>query len=81
VGLKQVSKGVSWRGTGTPLSCYRSSSIVGDERFGVCDGAHGAFVMKKSQRPRPSLRDRTGHPPKPKIAVWGPGFSFVARSC
>jgi hypothetical protein len=50
--------------TGTPLSCHRSISIVADGRLEVCDGAHWAFVMKKSQRPRPSLRDRTGHPPK-----------------
>jgi hypothetical protein len=49
--------------TGTPLSCHRSISIVADGRLEVCDGAHWAFVMKKSQRPRPSLRDRTGHPP------------------
>jgi len=47
---------------GTPRACYRSISIVSDGRLGVCDGAHWAFVMKKSQRPRPSLRDRTGHP-------------------
>jgi hypothetical protein len=25
----------------------------------VCDGEHRAFVMKKNQRPRPSLRGRT----------------------
>jgi hypothetical protein len=42
---------------------HRSISIVADERLDVCDGAHWAFVMKKSQRPRPSPRDRTGHPP------------------
>ena len=42
---------------------HRSISIVADERLDVCDGAHWAFVMKKRQRPRPSLRDRTGHPP------------------
>src|SRR5271166_5985599 len=41
---------------------HRSISIVDDGRLEVCDGAHWAFVMKKSQRPRPSLRDRTGHP-------------------
>jgi hypothetical protein len=36
-------------------------SIVADGQLGVCDGAHGVFVMKKSQRPRPSLRDRRGN--------------------
>ena len=48
--------------TGTPRPCYRSISIVAAGRLEVCDGAHWAFVMKKSQRPRPSLRDRTGQP-------------------
>jgi hypothetical protein len=48
---------------GTPQCCHRSISIVADGRLDVCDGAHWAFVMKKSQRPPPSLRDRTCHPP------------------
>ncbi len=32
-------------------------SIVADGRLDVCDGAHWAFVMKKSQTPRLSDRD------------------------
>ncbi len=37
--------------TDTPRACYRSISIVADERLEVCDGAHWAFVMKKSKAP------------------------------
>jgi len=29
---------------GTPLSCYRSVSIVADGRVDVCDGDHWGFV-------------------------------------
>jgi hypothetical protein len=52
VGLGQVS---SVLGTDTPRTCHRSISIVGDERFGVCDCAHWAFVMKGSGRVPPRL--------------------------
>jgi hypothetical protein len=45
----------------TSALAYRSISIVADGRLEVCDGAHCAFVMKKS-RPRPSGA-WTGHPP------------------
>ena len=66
--------------TGTPRACYRSISIVSDGRLGVCDGAHWAFVMKKSQRPRPSLRDRTGHPrPRGIVVAWVGQFTGALR--
>jgi hypothetical protein len=52
-------------------------SMVADGQLEVCDGAYRIFVMKKSQRPRPSLRDRTAHPPAvsniPFLHCGGPG--------
>jgi hypothetical protein len=41
----------------------RVDSIVANGHLEVCDGAYRIFVKKKSQRPAPSLRDRTGHSP------------------
>ena len=67
--------------TGTPRACYKSISIVSDGRLGVCDGAHWAFVMKKSevfsgyferlqQRARPSGA-WTGHAPDFQMMMVG----------
>jgi len=61
--------------TGTPLSCHRSITIVADGRLEVCDGAHWAFVMKKSQRIRPSEAWTATRP-----QVHNSGSNFAASS-
>ena len=83
-----ASKAVSGDGRTSALT-HRSIPIVADGRFDVCDDAHWAFVMKEDQRPRPSLRDRTGHPPQincdeksPRSgAVRTPTHSQTTRMC
>ena len=65
--------------TGTPRPCYRSISIVADGRLDVCDGAHWAFVMKKSQRSRPRgvkarspwCSQSSAHPSRKAREGWG----------
>jgi hypothetical protein len=59
VGLGQL-RGPSWL-TGTPRPYHRSITIVADGRFGVCDGARWAFVMKEAKGP--ALRFAIGGPP------------------
>ena len=43
-GTGAASRVILFHGTARP--CHRSISIVADGRRDVCDGAHGAFVMK-----------------------------------
>src|ERR1017187_6715364 len=70
-GAGQVSRGVLV--TGTPRPCYRSISIVADGRLEVCDGAHGAFVMKERGGIFGVLREIAASPGPPKRSLdWPP---------
>jgi hypothetical protein len=70
LGFRRCRQEWGWAGsravllTGTPLPCHRSISIVADGRFGVCDGAHWAFVMKKVKGP--ALRFAIGRATRPR---------------
>ena len=52
---------LDWGGFEGRLGWQRHLSIVGDGRLEVCDGAHWAFVMKKSKAP--PFASRSDWPP------------------